>query len=135
MFNTIVNNYAEGHGGGIYFINESGGTIDSCEFKNNEANWGGGMTCTVNCDPTIVNSLFEANTTNNVGGGIFIRSSSSPLITDCDFINNIQVSNPLGSGGGVCIYVIHPLLAAILKATRFSVMAAECLQRTIQIQS
>ena len=104
MFNTIVNNYAEGHGGGIYFINESGGTIDSCEFKNNEANWGGGMTCTVNCDPTIVNSLFEANTTNNVGGGIFIRSSSSPLITDCEFINNIQVSNPLGSGGGVCIY-------------------------------
>ena len=104
MYNNIVLNVAEGHGGGIYFNDHVSATIDSCEVQDNIASWGGGMTCTVRCDPTIVNSSFNANITNNVGGGIFIRSSSSPIISWSEFKNNVQISNPLGSGGGVCIY-------------------------------
>ena len=104
MYNNIVLNVAEGHGGGIYFNNHVNATIDSCEVQDNIASWGGGMTCTVRCDPTIVNSSFNANITNNVGGGIFIRSSSSPIVSWSEFKNNVQISNPLGSGGGVCIY-------------------------------
>ena len=104
MFNTIVHNAAEGHGGGIYLNNQVDAMIDSCDVLDNVASWGGGMTCTVSCDPTIVNSSFNANITNNVGGGIFIRSSSSPIVIDSEFNDNVQISNPLGSGGGICIY-------------------------------
>ena len=96
LFNDILDNQAEGHGGGIYLINQVDAMIDSCNVKNNEASWGGGMTCTMDCDPTILNSSFNENTTYNVGGGIFIRSSSSPIILWSEFNNNIQISNPLG---------------------------------------
>jgi predicted outer membrane repeat protein len=40
----------------------------------------------------------------NVGGGIYIRSRSNPVLTNCSFTNNMQISNPLGSGGGACVY-------------------------------
>ena len=104
MFNTIVHNAAEGHGGGIYLNNQVHAMIDSCDVLDNVASWGGGMTCTISCDPTILNSSFNANITNNVGGGMFIRSSSSPAVFWSEFRDNVQISNPLGSGGGVCIY-------------------------------
>jgi len=104
MYNEIVYNQAEGHGGGIYLNNQVDATIDSCNVNNNTASWGGGMTCTINCNPTIVNSSFNENTTYNVGGGIYIRSSSSPVVLWSEFNDNVQIFNPLGSGGGVCIY-------------------------------
>ena len=104
MYNEILDNQAEGHGGGIYLINQVDATIDSCDVKNNEASWGGGMTCTIDCDPTILNCSFNENTTYNVGGGIYIRSSSSPIVLWSEFNDNIQISNSLGSGGGACIY-------------------------------
>ncbi len=98
------NNVVEGHGGGLYNINIARPVIERCLFEGNTASWGSGMTCTVYSDATIIECDFVANTTYNVGGGIFIRSSSSPTITACTFTNNLQTDNPLGSGGGICVY-------------------------------
>lgn len=104
LFNDIVHNEAVGHGGGMYFSGGVNAIVDSCDVTNNVAEWGGGMTCTEWSDATILNSSFNQNTTRNVGGGIFIRSNSSPVLFSCTFDDNIQISNPLGSGGGACIY-------------------------------
>ncbi|MDP7004590.1 MAG: pectinesterase family protein [Phycisphaerales bacterium] len=104
MFSTIENNIAEGHGGGIFISGNVYGTLDSLEVNNNLANWGGGMTCTDSSDPSILNSTFALNETLNVGGGVYVRSSSSPTFIACSFESNIQTSNPLGSGGGACVY-------------------------------
>ena len=104
MFSEILHNEAEGHGGGLYFNNQVQAYMDSCSVKNNLATWGGGMTCMLNSDSEIVNCLFNENITRNVGGGMFIRSSSSPTVIACEFNNNNQTNDPLGSGGGICIY-------------------------------
>ena len=104
FFSEISHNEADGHGGGLYLIEQVNSNIDSCDIRNNSASWGGGMTCTNSSDPLILNCSFNENLTYNVGGGMFIRSSSSPIVLSCEFNNNDQISNPLGSGGGVCIY-------------------------------
>jgi len=104
MFSTITSNTAEGHGGGIYFSGHVYGTIDSCMVTKNLANWGGGLTCSDESDPVILNSSFNSNGTFNVGGGMYIRSSSHPIAISCEFNSNVQSYNPLGSGGGVCVY-------------------------------
>ena len=104
MFNQITHNEASGHGGGIFLSGHVNAIIDSCNVTNNVATWGGGMTCMDESDATILNCSFNENTTNNVGGGMFIRSSSSPIVLGCEFKDNLQTLNPLGSGGGVCIY-------------------------------
>ena len=100
---TFRNNTSEGHGGGVYALHSTP-TLERCRFETNVASWGGGMTCTDSTDATITDCDFVANNTLNVGGGIFIRSSSSPTITGCTFVSNFQTSNPLGSGGGICVY-------------------------------
>ena len=98
------NNIAEGHGGGVYAINSARPTLTNCRFELNTANWGGGMTCTEQSDAELNECDFFANTTHNVGGGMYIRSSSSPTISNCSFVGNVQITNPLGSGGGICVY-------------------------------
>jgi predicted outer membrane repeat protein len=97
-------NDAEGHGGGMYLLYAAMPTIERCRFEGNTASWGGGMTCHGFSDATIEDCEFVGNVTYNVGGGMFIRSSSSPVIERCSFLGNTQISNPLGSGGGVCVY-------------------------------
>ena len=101
---VIRNNVTEGHGGGMYCLDHATPNIDGCLFYSNDAAWGGGMTCTVNSDAHITNTEFISNITHNVGGGMFIRSSSSPIISDCLFLDNTQVDNPIGVGGGICAY-------------------------------
>ena len=97
-------NSAGGHGGGLYVFDNANPTISNCTFRSNEANWGGGITCTVSCDPILTNCFFEDNLAANVGGGIFIRSSSSPRISGATFRANRQSGNPFAGGAGVTIY-------------------------------
>ena len=104
LFSQILHNEAQGHGGGMYLIRQANALIDSCDFSQNIASWGGGITCTLQSDSQILNCSFTANVTNNVGGGMFIRSSSSPTVINSLFEDNVQQTNPLGSGGGICIY-------------------------------
>jgi hypothetical protein len=104
FFSSVTYNYAEGHGGGAYLVDQVHSDIDSCIFAENTASWGGGLSCSTTSDPLILNCIFDRNTTMNVGGGMFIRSQSSPIVMASEFTDNTQISNPLGSGGGVCIY-------------------------------
>ena len=97
-------NTSAGHGGGIYAIDNANANVSNTLFEGNVATWGAGMTCTVSSDATITSCTFAMNTTNSVGGGMFIRSSSSPVISNTDFMFNNQISNPLGSGGGISVY-------------------------------
>lgn len=101
---TIRDNEAEGHGGGIYAFENADVTITDTTFENNTANWGGGVTCHEHTDATFTNCTFVMNTTLNVGGGVYIRSRSNPNFVSCAFSQNEQINNPLGSGGGVCVY-------------------------------
>lgn len=104
MFSDFLNNDAVGHGGGLYLNGNVYALIDSLDVKFNTATWGAGMTCMGNSEPEILNCAFDENTALNIGGGMYIRSSSSPSVVACTFNNNLQTDNPLGSGGGVCIY-------------------------------
>jgi len=101
---AFTDNVSEGHGGGIYALDHGNVHVENCSFNGNSASWGGGITCTVESDATVMGCSFTENHTGNVGGGIFCRSSSSPMIVGCSFSNNLQTGNPLGSGGGICIY-------------------------------
>ncbi len=101
---TLRDNEAEGHGGGIYAFENANANITDTTFENNVANWGGGVTCHEHTDATFTNCTFVMNTTLNVGGGVYIRSRSNPGFANCTFYANEQINNPLGSGGGVCVY-------------------------------
>ena len=101
---TFRSNQAEGHGGGSYNLDHSDPKFTDCVFELNDASWGGGMTSTVDCYPTVTDCDFIANTIFNVGGGMFNRSRSSPTITGCLFYGQVQSGNPLGNGGGICSY-------------------------------
>lgn len=104
MFTDVVMNSASGHGGGLYLNGNVDALIDSLQITDNTASWGGGMTCMANSNPQMLNCSFDYNRVENVGGGLYIRSSSSPQILACTFNYNEQTTNPLGSGGGICIY-------------------------------
>lgn len=97
-------NSSTGHGGGIYIYDNSDPTIESCSFDTNSASWGGGVTCTVSSSPTFSMCNFEDNHVVNVGGGIYIRSWSSPRIEHSTFRHNIQEGNPSAGGAAITVY-------------------------------
>ena len=101
---TFRYNTSEGHGGGIYNLNDSSPLIENCLFEGNSADWGGAITNTVGSNAKIIECSFIGNAVFNVGGGIYNRSYSSPTVSGCDFLYNVQSGNPLGSGGGMCTY-------------------------------
>ncbi|MCH2144501.1 MAG: right-handed parallel beta-helix repeat-containing protein [Phycisphaerales bacterium] len=114
----FIGGIADGHGGGMYILDSSSPTITNCTFEGNRAAWGGGITCTVDCDPVLRECTFVENEAYNVGGGMYVRSSSSPTLDNCSFIDNIQVGNPVaggaafttygsGNGGGPCFPVFE----------------------------
>jgi hypothetical protein len=49
--------------------------------------------------PTITECTFETNYAQLFGGGMYNRTLSHPLVTDCTFIGNVADE---GSGGGMC---------------------------------
>jgi len=101
---TFHGNVSEGNGGGMYNLDAAKPHIEDCLFEANSASWGGGMTNTVGSDAKVINCTFSGNLVGNVGGGIYNRSYSSPTVSGCSFLNNIQSGNPFGSGGGMCTY-------------------------------
>ncbi len=100
----FIGNQSVGHGGAIYIVGPCEPDIDNCVFEGNEGNWGGAITCTEQASGTITNCTFRANTAFNVGGGLYIRSQSSPVLMDVLFVENVQSGNPFAGGAGVTIY-------------------------------
>ena len=89
-----------GYGGGAINNSNSLSFIANCLFEDNHADYVGGAIwnwqSSASSGPTIVNSVFLGNSTDDRGGAI-CNSWSAPTITNCTFSNNSAVE----SGGGL----------------------------------
>ncbi len=81
--------FNRGYGGAMYNKNASAPMIKNSIITNNNAIVrGGGIYNTGASSPTVINSIFSNNNANDDGGGM-ANSSSSPIITNSTFTNNI----------------------------------------------
>ncbi|MHC4587985.1 MAG: right-handed parallel beta-helix repeat-containing protein [Planctomycetota bacterium] len=107
---TVVGNYAQTAGAGMYNHTGSSPTVDHCTFQDNVAADGnaGGMLNYIDSHPMVSNCVFTNNVAGGSGGGMNNINGSSPTITGCAFTNNQGVS-----GGGMHNNVdSHPLITA-----------------------
>jgi len=73
-------------GGGMY--NESGSpTVKNCTFRENFADYGGGIYNGQNSCPILLNCTFSGNSARSHGGGIY-NYNSSPRLTNCRLRGN-----------------------------------------------
>ncbi len=95
--NTYTGNSAMTSGGGMLAAFGAVITMTDCEFNNNHADVAGGAISCQNdtTNVTILNSIFDGNSTNDDGSGGAINVGIVELfINDCDFQNNSA-----GTGG------------------------------------
>jgi predicted outer membrane repeat protein len=83
------------YGGGMRNENSSP-TIANCNFLQNNAYEGGGMSNKSSSSPLVTNCRFIQNQCFLFGGGVYNGSSSFPKFTDCEFISNTS-----GYGGAL----------------------------------
>ncbi len=92
---------AQGKGQVIGFIHtESTNRIENVQIVNGRADYGGGLFLH-NADPVFQNCVIRDNVAGFQGGGMFVKSGSSPTFIDCRIIDNIS-SHPTwdaGTGG------------------------------------
>ena len=88
IMNTIIrdNEAQYGCGGGICCSNNSNPLIINSIFNNNQSDWGGAI-ISVESKPIIINSTI-VNNYSTMGGGIICTSYSSPIITNSILFNN-----------------------------------------------
>ncbi|MHC4315543.1 MAG: right-handed parallel beta-helix repeat-containing protein, partial [Planctomycetota bacterium] len=92
---TFRDNHAQ-YGGGMVNINYSSPTVTNCTFSGNSSYSfdGGGMYNGDNSNPTVTNCTFRDNLA-SIGGGMG-NINSSPTVTNCTFHDNLA-----SSGGGM----------------------------------
>lgn len=99
---TVKNGHTSDHGGGIY-INNSSPTITNFIIINNTASGhnnnsqGGGIYLGNAGSPTIANTVIMKNTSNYLGGGIYIYNAR-PYIINSTITRNIAIN-----GGGIYV--------------------------------
>lgn len=92
-----IDNVATSNGGGIItYLGKI--EIDTCEFSNNKAEYGGGIHAD-NLNFTMVNSKLSSNIA-SYGGGLYNRESQYAMITNSLFIQNEALDN----GGAALMY-------------------------------
>jgi len=108
---TVRNNHAYGEnvGGGIA-LRDGDLLVTDCTIVSNSAKWGGGFSADwldVQSDIQILNSLVEANTATDTGGGIYLSdpnaTASSMLVSNCTIRANGECS-----GAGIYAYKTSP---------------------------
>ena len=93
---NAIGGYTYDNGGGMY--NKKGSpTLSRCTFRANSAMEGGGMHNEYNSSPILTNCTFINNQAEWYGGGMSNYYGSSPTLTNCAFIENYIVV--WGSGG------------------------------------
>ena len=95
-------NAATTRGGGIACV-KSSPVVAHCRFEGNVVSgatfaYGGAMACIDQSVPRIADCDFVGNTSDGLGGAIYLNHESTPLITGCTFESNSVA--PTGSGGG-----------------------------------
>lgn len=107
--NTIINNTANGNGGGTYLRNLVDITLDDNSFMGNYGGQGGGAIA-IDGNAVITNNTFEENTTIGFGGALYQMSSNSLAITE-NTIRNNSAYGYNGKGGGIFLCAgCHPIL-------------------------
>jgi parallel beta-helix repeat protein/predicted outer membrane repeat protein len=96
------------YGGGIYCRNESNPTITGCRISGNNAHYGGGIAC-YDASPMITSCTITGNTASEIGGGI-ICVNSNPTITGCTISGNTASSGTVPGGGGIYCYESSPTI-------------------------
>lgn len=93
-------NHADSQGGAVRFAN-SGGEVVSCEFNANAAMEGGGgaIDFSYNSSPLVTDCVFQDNQA-SWGGALSCRGGSSPRVERSELTGNIAGGNK-GFGGGV----------------------------------
>ncbi len=96
----FINNSAEGHGGAIRSTHSTL-QISNCHFEGNTAPEGGGgaLDCSYDSNSYLQNSFFLENEA-LWGGALSCRGDSSPVSYQCSFSGN-RASGTLGYGGAV----------------------------------
>jgi hypothetical protein len=85
---AVINGFTiTGGGASGMFNNSSGPTLNNCTFYLNRGVYGGGMLNSQNSNPIIINCLFKNNYA-DYGAGVCNRSQSSPTIINCIFSLN-----------------------------------------------
>ncbi len=87
---TIRNGLTSGYSddGGAIYCYHSSPTIMNCIFDRNSSNDHGGGISLYGSSPIIQSCIFTNNIANHSAGGVYCYSQSNPLITDCMFIAN-----------------------------------------------
>jgi subtilisin family serine protease len=98
---VFIGNSAMDWGGGIRNIYYSDATIINCTFSENVADEGGAIFNFASA-PTITNSMISDNTA-WMGGGVYCRDGSEPIITSCTFAGNIADGGRSLYGSGAVI--------------------------------
>ena len=95
--NIIINNTGTSVGGGIYCNGSSAIITDNIITENTVAGrgHGGGFGCHSSSGVVLANNIITKNSTDYVGGGIYIHSSSLQIT------NNIIAENSTSIGGGI----------------------------------
>jgi parallel beta-helix repeat protein len=122
--NTISGNTAEGWGGGIFAYGDASDpenvlpaapVIHANRISGNHADWdGGGVACFEACTGILRNNVIDANTSGEVGGGIFIGYGVAATVENNTLVANqaqgTSVTDPsgqltrVGRGGGVACW-------------------------------
>jgi len=90
--NTIVNNWALVHGGGIYLRYGGYSAIEKCLIAGNESENGGGVYMYNHSDAEFVNCTIADNTVSGWAGGIYTSTFSYPVV-----MNTIVFGNGAGT--------------------------------------
>ena len=57
-------------------------------FQENSADYGGGMYCFSDSNPTLTNCVFQQNSASDYGGGMYCFSDSNPTLTNTTLCGN-----------------------------------------------
>ena len=92
---TLCGNFGSPNGGGA-LLGSCSGSVSGCTFMNNTASSGGGVYCSGSI--SISKCLIAGNRSTGTGGGIYIGSSST-TISGCLIVGNSCQSTSYGGGG------------------------------------
>ena len=121
-----IGRLAREYGGGIVSDRSSPHVIN-CIFRGNDAEYHGSAICCNESDIVISGCRFINNSMRDTGGDIIYSLNSSPVITDCEIIENQGVSiYATSKSGGPCYPVITN---CIISKNRRGVFASNCTMR------